>query len=48
VTTHLNGTHHITVPQHKSLRVGTLAGILKDVADHQGLSRDELVDRLFS
>ena len=24
--------HHITIPQHKSLRIGTLSKILKDVA----------------
>ncbi|MEE9319525.1 MAG: type II toxin-antitoxin system HicA family toxin [Granulosicoccus sp.] len=40
--------HHITIPNHDSLRVGTLSAILADVATHQGLSRDELLERLFT
>jgi predicted RNA binding protein YcfA (HicA-like mRNA interferase family) len=39
--------HHITVPNHDSLRIGTLAAVLSDVANHHGLSREELVARLF-
>lgn len=39
--------HHITVPNHVPLRVGTLAAILAEVARHHGVSRDELLDRLF-
>jgi predicted RNA binding protein YcfA (HicA-like mRNA interferase family) len=39
--------HHITVPNHDSLRIGTLAAVLGDVANHHGLSREELVARLF-
>ena len=39
--------HHITIPNHDELRIGTLAGILNDVAAHHGLSREELLNRLF-
>jgi len=39
--------HHVTIPRHASLRVGTLSGILADVAQHLGLSRQELLDKLF-
>jgi len=39
--------HHVTVPNHECLRVGTLAAILQAVAARQGVSRDELVARLF-
>ena len=39
--------HHITIPLHDPLRVGTLAAILADIAAHQEISRDELLDRLF-
>ena len=39
--------HHVTVPRHEALRVGTLAGILDDLAEHLEISRDELLDRLF-
>ena len=47
LTTHENGEHHVTVPDHESLRVGTLSSILSDVADHFGMSRDELMRELF-
>jgi len=39
--------HHLTVPRHDPLRIGTLAAILSDVAAAHGLSRDELMQRLF-
>jgi len=42
VTTIKNG-----VPNHETLRIGTLAGILKDVSEHFEISRDELVERIF-
>lgn len=40
--------HHVTVPLHDPLRIGTLAGILAAVGDAQGLTRDELLSRLFT
>jgi len=43
-----NREHHVTIPDHDPLKVGTLSNILKDVAAHAGLSRDELLARLFS
>ena len=46
LTTHEHGEHHLTIPNHPSLRVGTLAGILNDVASHFEISKDELVSRL--
>ena len=39
--------HHVTVPAHDALRVGTLAAILQAVAVRHGLSRDQLVMHLF-
>jgi predicted RNA binding protein YcfA (HicA-like mRNA interferase family) len=47
LTTLEGGEHHITIPRHSSLRVGTLAAILADVAQHFAMSRDQLVQRLF-
>jgi len=47
LTTQQRGEHHVTIPRHAALRVGTLAGILADVAAHLGLSRDELLQELF-
>lgn len=48
LTTVQGGEHHVTIPLHANLRVGTLAGILGDVAQHFGLTRDALVERLFA
>jgi hypothetical protein len=39
--------HHLTVPSHDPLKVGTLAAILGDVASHLKIDRDALVRRLF-
>ena len=47
LTTQQGGEHHITIPRHSSLRVGTLNDILKDVAQHLGMERDGLAEELF-
>jgi predicted RNA binding protein YcfA (HicA-like mRNA interferase family) len=46
LTTQQNGEHHITIPHHKPLRIGTLNSSLKDVAHHLGMERDALVQTL--
>lgn len=48
VTTQRNGEHHITIPAHDPIKIGTLNAILRDVADHADLSREELLEELFS
>jgi predicted RNA binding protein YcfA (HicA-like mRNA interferase family) len=47
LTTQESGEHHITIPRHDSLRVGTVAVILAEVGEHFALSRDDLLERLF-
>jgi predicted RNA binding protein YcfA (HicA-like mRNA interferase family) len=47
MVTNERGQHHVTVPNHNSIKVGTLSGILGDVAAHLEISRDELARRLF-
>jgi len=47
LTTLERGEHHVTIPKCDPLRVGTLAGILADVAAHFELTREELLVRLF-
>ena len=47
LTTQQQGEHHVTILCHDPLRVGTLAAILAEVAAHFGLSREELVERLW-
>lgn len=48
LTTQHNGEHHITVPAHDPIKIGTLNAILRDVAAHAGLTREELLALLFS
>ena len=48
LTTQNKGQHHITIPRHDPLRVGTLNGILTDIALHFNLSRDELMEQIFN
>lgn len=40
--------HAITIPNHRPLRVGTLAAIITDVAAQQKMDRDALVKLLLS
>ena len=47
LTTTRDGEHHITIPRHGSLRAGTLSAILAEVAQHLGLTRQELLRELF-
>ena len=47
LTTTQEGQHHDTIPRHGSLRVGTLSAILRDVAEHFGMPRQELMETLF-
>ena len=48
LTTQQQGEHHVTIPCHDPLRVGTLAAILAEVAAHFEISREELADRLWT
>jgi len=47
LTAELPAQHHVTIPAHDPLKVGTLAAILGDVAEHLRLNREELLQRLF-
>jgi predicted RNA binding protein YcfA (HicA-like mRNA interferase family) len=39
--------HHVTVPDHGSLRLGTLIAILSDVASYLNIERSKLEEELF-
>jgi len=47
LTSFINGEHHITIPNHNSIRVGTLSSILSDIALYLGKSKEEIIDELF-
>lgn len=46
LTSQDNGEHHVTIPNHDPLRIGTLAAILDSVAAHHGLTREAQLQRL--
>ena len=47
LTSTVGGEHHITIPNHDPLRIGTLAAILASVAAHHQMTREALVQKLF-
>ena len=48
LTSTFNGEHHITVPNHDPLRIGTLDSIIKDLSDHLKIDKSKLLNELFS
>lgn len=47
LTTDQNGQHHITIPNHDSLKIGTLSSIIADVAQHFKKTKDEIMQQFF-
>jgi predicted RNA binding protein YcfA (HicA-like mRNA interferase family) len=47
LTTQEKGEHHLTIPAHNPLKVGTLNAIIRDVANHLQLNREQLLKQLF-
>ncbi len=49
LTTTIGGTHHVTVPNQRPLKTGSLlGGVLKPVAAHHKLTVEELLAKLDS
>jgi predicted RNA binding protein YcfA (HicA-like mRNA interferase family) len=48
LTTQENGEHHITIPNHSPIKIGTLNAILRDIENHFDVTREELLTQLFS
>ncbi|MEI6089494.1 MAG: type II toxin-antitoxin system HicA family toxin [bacterium] len=47
LTTSLKGEHHITIPNHNPLKIGTLSAILNDIAVHFEITKEEAIRILF-
>lgn len=47
LTTQEGGEHHLTIPDHDGLRVGTLSDILLKVAGHFGTDKGQIAEELF-
>ena len=39
--------HHITIPSHNPLKIGTLSSILNEVAAYLEMDRKTLIEKLF-
>ena len=38
--------HRVSIPAHKTLRVGTLSAVLRSVANHKGVDRQKILDSI--
>ena len=47
LSTDQEGQHHITIPNHDPLKIGTLSAILSDIATHFNKSKDQIMQDLF-
>jgi predicted RNA binding protein YcfA (HicA-like mRNA interferase family) len=44
--TDIPSSHRIAIPAHGNLRIGTLNAILHAVANHKGVSREDILSKL--
>jgi predicted RNA binding protein YcfA (HicA-like mRNA interferase family) len=47
LTTQKQGRHHLTLPKHDPLRIGTLAAILVDIAAHFQMTKEDVIREIF-
>ncbi len=40
--------HHITIPNHNPIKIGTLNNILRDISEHHKISKEELMEKLWN
>ena len=49
LTSNIKGTeHHITIPRHKSIKLGTLNDIINDVTSYLEIDKKEIIENLFN
>lgn len=44
---HNNSEHHITIPKHNPIKIGTLNSIISDLADYLKIEKKKLIEKLF-
>ncbi len=47
LTTNFPSQHHVTIPNHNPLKIGTLNSIIETIAAHVSLSKEELIKKIF-
>jgi predicted RNA binding protein YcfA (HicA-like mRNA interferase family) len=45
LTTQFKGQHHITIPNHTPLKIGTLNAIISEVAQHLDISKEQVLSK---
>ena len=48
VTTQQHGEHHLAIPNHDPIKIGTLNAIIRQVAEHLSKNKDDIFHELFS
>ncbi|MEP7197194.1 MAG: type II toxin-antitoxin system HicA family toxin [Saprospiraceae bacterium] len=48
ITTQENGEHHLAIPNHNPLKIGTLNGIITKVSNHFSLTKNQVLENLFN
>ncbi len=48
VTTQINGEHHLAIPNHDPIKIGTLNAIIRQVAEHLEKTKEDVFKELFS
>ncbi|MFH1563272.1 MAG: type II toxin-antitoxin system HicA family toxin [Nitrospirota bacterium] len=44
----IKGEYQITIPKHKSLKIGTLSCILTDIANYLKINKQSLIEKLWN
>lgn len=39
--------HHVTIPDHNPIKIGTLSAILSDIAGSRNQTKEELINQIF-
>jgi predicted RNA binding protein YcfA (HicA-like mRNA interferase family) len=47
VTTIKSGEHHLAIPNHNALKIGTINSIISQVAKHFNLTKTQVLQQLF-
>lgn len=48
ITTQQKGKHHLAIPNHNPMKIGTLNSILRQVAEHFEKSKEDVLKEIFS
>lgn len=47
ITTIQNGEHHLVIPNHNPLKIGTLNAIVSQVSHHHNITKEKALQKLF-